>query len=236
MSRLKKATDEFIYKNEARISGYVVSKRTVKNGCIFYVSTKKKKNQPENSNSHKEIVCVYFEGALAKYYYERFKAHDLVIVNGVVQNTFNQKSSRSSVRIYGLSMTNRKYLKVKLPDFRRFHVRGKITQTVVVNNDVVLVFLHTNVHKNYKNPNKSSEVKTFENDYVSDTPIAIYRNFDGGHDAKLVEKELTKGTWLDITGRINSQQKVTKDGKTVTEQNLVSYDIFRIGELQRYDA
>ena len=43
MSRLKKATDEFIYKNEARISGYVVSKRTVKMDAFFTFLRKRNK-------------------------------------------------------------------------------------------------------------------------------------------------------------------------------------------------
>ncbi len=226
MSRIVKATDEYKYQNTATISGYIVAKHSVKNGHVFTISVANK-----NDTAKREYINVYFEGALGKYYDEKFREHTKVIVNGVAQGIILK--NRNSVRIFGLNMANRKYLKREFVDFRKVHIRGKISETVVINENVLLVYVSTNVHKTFKNPNRKPETAIFENDFISTTPIAIYRNFEGGHDASLVAQELTKGTWINVTGRINTVRKTRKDGSQITEQNLVAYEIFRIGEIQR---
>ena len=226
MSKVIKATDEFVYKNNVQICGRIYSKQQIKNGTAFVVSVNHKYDKK------REHIQVIFEGALGKYYNKSFDKGDFVVLNGVVQGKYDKRVNKNIVSVYGTRMTNQKSLGKKLPDFRKLTMRGKIDRTIVINDDIILVYLYTNVTKETPNPNKKSETDTFTKDFISVAPIALYRNIEGGHDAKALEKTFTKGTWLEIEGRINTKKSKLDDGKIYTQQHLVAHEVFIIGEIQ----
>jgi len=233
MSELIKSTgNEFKFYNTATVAGKLVYKGTLKDANVFTISVKTYRGkEPMFTN-----IAVYFEGALGKTYDTLYEVGDMVAVSGLCQKFRNQTLARDEVKIYGLTMTPKTGENYFVKDQRIVNIRGRIAKTVVISNELLLVYLYTNVHKTYKNPNKESDKEFFEDDYISETPIAILRRGEGEHDAILVARELTKGTWLDVSGWINTKRKELKNGKHITEQQLVAKNVFIIGEIQKDSA
>jgi len=225
---IKSSGNEFEFHNSVIISGKLIFKKQLKNKHVFTVSVKKGRGQAAKYTR----ISVYFEGALGSTYDKMFELGDMVVISGVSQKKRNYDIARDQVEVYGLTMSSRIASGKEIFDRKNMNIRGRITKTVVISNEIILVYLYTNVHKKVKNPNKESDKEFFEIDYVSETPVAIHRNKEGEHDVQIIKNELTKGTWLDVTGWINTRYTTLKDGREITEQQLVARDVFVIGTVQ----
>jgi len=229
MSKIMKSTgNEFEFYNTVTIAGKIIYKAAIKGANVFTVSVKRFRNGAPDYTR----ISVFFEGALGSSYDKLFELGDMVVISGVCQKTRNYNIARDEVKIYGLTMAPKIRKGNEIPDQRVMNIRGRISRTVVISNDVLLVYLYTNVHKKFRNPNRESDKEFFEDDYISETPVAIYRNKDGEHDVSIIVKELTKGTWLDVSGWINTRYTTLKNGKRITEQQIVTRDVYVIGEIQ----
>ncbi len=226
---IKSNGNEFEFRNTVTISGKIVYKAALKNAHVFTISVKRfHHNVPVFTK-----IAVFYEGALGFTYDQMYEVGDMVVVSGVCQKARNYNVARDEVKIYGLTMSPRVRGNFEVTDRRTLNIRGRISRTVVISNEILLVYLYTNVHKKFKNPNTESDKEFFEDDFISETPVAIYRNKEGEHDVNIIVKELTKGTWLDVSGWINTKTRTLKSGKKVTEQQIVTNDVFIIGDVQK---
>lgn len=225
---IKSSGNEFEFHNNVIISGKLIFKKQLKGKHVFTVSVKKGRG----ANAKYTRISTYFEGALGSTYDKMFELGDMVVISGVCQKKRNYNIARDQVEIYGLTMSSRMASGKEMYDCKNMNIRGRITKTVVISNEIILVYLYTNVCKKVKNPNKESNKEFFEIEYISETPVAIHRNGEGEHDVHIIKNELTKGTWLDVTGWVNTRYTTLKDGREITEQQLVARDVFLIGDVQ----
>ncbi len=228
MAKLIKSNgNEFEFHNNVVIAGKIIYKAPIKNAHIFTISVRRPGRKLNFTR-----ISVIFEGALGSSYDKMYELGDMVVITGVCQKVRNFDLARDGVKIYGLTMSPKIRGEHEVKDQRIMNVRGRISRTIVISNDILLIYLYTNVHKKFPNPNKESDKEFFEDDYISETPIAIYRNKEGEHDTSIIAKDLTKGTWLDVSGWINTKSRVLKNERKLTEQQLVAKDVFIIGEIQ----
>lgn len=233
---IKSTGNDFEFYNTVRIAGKIIYKGTIKNAHVFTIAVKRIKNKQPNSKSEYTRIAVIFEGALGSSYDKLYETGDRVVITGFCQKVRNFNIARDQVKFYGLTMAPKYATHHEIPDHAKVNIRGRISRTIVISNDLLLVYLYTNVHKKYRNPNKESDKEFFENDFVSETPVAIFRNRKDEHDANIVAKELTKGTWLDISGFIKTRERELMDNKKNTEQQIQATKIFMIGESQSNSA
>ena len=234
-SDLRTDINEYECYNAATVSGKIIYTRPLRNATLFTISSKNEKT------GQLTPIAVYFEGVVGTEFSEKFKIGDYVIVTGVVQNYRNRHTSRDEIRVFGLTMAHRpkfsEYTGHKTTDMKTFNIRGRVTRTLAISDSIALIFVNTVLQRKFKNPlynpNDEESVEFFSKRYISNTPIAIYRGDEGEHDAKDIAAGFTVGTWVHMSGWINTRKSVSKNTQqNITEQQLVANKITIIGELQ----
>ncbi len=228
-------TNDFVFHNSFTVCGKIVFKRPIKNGNLFALSiarnTRKKDEKGRPIKAYR-MVDVHFEGATGKFYDKQFETGDFVIIGGVTQKVRNFYLARDMVKLVGLTMAPKIIGRYENHDSNRVNIRGRITKSAAVNDELVICNLFTNVHRKFRNPNPEGTIEFFEDDFISETPVAIWRTREGEHDAKAFVTQLTKGTWLDVSGFIDTKKMELRDGRTFTEQRLIARDIYVVGDIQ----
>lgn len=230
-------TNDYVYRNEVSVCGKIIFKRAVKNGNLFAISISRRlKNPKVNEETGKyeymrlRTVDVFFEGATGKMYDKLYEVGDFVSITGVTQKTRNNYLARNMVKIIGLTMLPKVIRQHETRDKNYVTIRGKIDHINVLNDNYILCDVYTNVHKRFRNPNTENETVThFEDDFISVTPVGIIRN----QDAKEAAKELTKGTWIDISGYIDVKKIKLVDDSVITETRIIAQNVYIVGMTQK---
>ena len=237
MSDANFEVNDYEFRNDFTICGKIIYKRAIKNGNMFAISIGRRLKTPRlNETTGKmetmqfRTVDVDFEGAVGKTYDKMYEVGDFVVVSGVVQKTRNNYLARNMVKLIGLSMSPKIVGNHENRDKNYVILRGRVDYSVALNNNYIICDLYTNIDKKFKNPNtENTDVPYFTDSFVSYTPIGINRP-EG--DAKEAVKELTKGTWLDVSGFIDVRKIQLSDDGIVTETRVICQDVSIIGQTQ----
>ncbi len=226
---------EFEYRNDAKVCGRIVYKRPDVNGNLFVVSVSRKTRKKDEHGRRERVfrlINVFFEGAVGKLYDKMYKVGDFVVITGVVQNVHNNLLARDIIKIIGLNMAPKVVGDYENPDMGRANIRGTITENWAISDDLLIVYVKTVIEKRFSNPNPAGFYKEFVNNFVSYTPLGLWRNYEGQHDAKELSTLLSKGTWIDVSCYIETRKANLKSGRILTEQRLYASDADIVGDLQ----
>lgn len=211
-------TNEFVSHNNVSLCGKIVKAFRAKRdevrfeisigrsaAPVFDEKTGKKRypfKRDENGKVLSERIVVRFFDRQADELFDTYKVGDYVNVTAVAQTVRNHYDGTSKTDIWGLSM-NPKVINGKLiNDHNHLDLRGKIVSSNAVNDNLVIVNILTKVEKKFPTGNGSFYVQK----YKSITPVGIYRK-DG--TARELDKNFTKGTWINVKGYLTTVKKET---------------------------
>lgn len=223
--------DIFVSHNSVHLCGKIIRiECQKKNEARFMISCGHGKHQKkdENGKINRDLIAVTFYDEAARKYTERFVAGDFVTVNAVAQTIRDHHTGTNYVSIWGLAMAPKFIHGKMIPDHNRVNIRGKITSSVAMSDNYILLNVLTITEKNRPNPNEDSEFKKLTDKYKSITPIGIRCN----GNAKEMIKQYTEGTWVDCSGFIDDKI-VDRDEFKRRVYRIVSLKTTVIGEVQR---
>lgn len=230
---LKSENNEVNFNNTFTVSGRIIYKAKFKESALFVILVRKKLKDKEEFIYTK--IPVLFKGSLAITYNEMFEKRDEVIITGVCQCQRNHTFIRDEVKLYGLFMSskirrrkneNGEPIITKVPDIKTVRIRGKVDKTIIVSNTMAIVYIYTNVNKEFNNPNNNSDTLTFSRQFISRTPVFVYLSEDKDINTNTLADKLNKGVWVDIQGYLNTTEKEFLNGEKLYIQKIVANNLF----------
>lgn len=228
IKRREPTKEDFVYKNIVTLCGKIIKiYPTGKDGICFILSCGHGKTQRKNKDGLilRDTIPVCFYEKEAKYYGEKYKVGDFVVVNALVQNVRGREDDKTA--IWGLAM-GPKYHKgrKKILDQNTVIIRGKIDRIRVLSNNYLILNVKTDTHKTRPNVNPNSNIPKITDRYMSITPIGIRFREGNAHEEA---KKYTKGTWVDCKGYIDDF--VMKDGRK--KMHVMATNVKIIGQTQQ---
>ena len=230
---LKSENNEVNFNNTFTVSGRIIYKAKFKESTLFVILVRKKLKDKEEFIYTK--IPVLFKGSLAITYNEMFEKRDEVIITGVCQCQRNHTFIKDEVKLYGLFMSskirrrkneNGEPIITKVPDIKTVRIRGKVDKTIIVSNTMAIVYIYTNVNKEFNNPNNNSDTLTFSRQFISRTPVFVYLSEDKDINTNTLADKLNKGVWVDIQGYLNTTEKEFLNGEKLYIQKIVANNLF----------
>ena len=91
---------------------------------------------------------------------------------------------------------------------------------------MAIVYIYTNVNKEFNNPNNNSDTLTFSRQFISRTPVFVYLSEDKDINTNTLADKLNKGVWVDIQGYLNTTEKEFLNGEKLYIQKIVANNLF----------